>query len=175
MPTSRSHPIAAVALRPPPATPRSPSLAPAYARLTDYSPAGFESWGRGRLPDQLGLEMVSTDPDHLAARLLVRPSVLAPHGMVHGGTFVALADTLCGYGCIVNLPPGAAGFVTVELKNNFLGSASDGVLLCDARPLHLGRTTQVWDAEITHDRSLRLLAQFRCTQMVMWPKERAER
>jgi 1,4-dihydroxy-2-naphthoyl-CoA hydrolase len=163
-----THPLAAVPLRPP-VSPRSPSLAPAYARLTDYSPAAFERWGRGRLSEALGIEMLTTEPRHVSARVVVRPAILAPHGMVHGGSFVAIADTLCGYGCVINLPAGAAGFVTIELKNNFLGSATDGVLRCDARPLHLGRNTQVWDAEITHERSQRLLTQFRCTQMVMWP------
>jgi uncharacterized protein (TIGR00369 family) len=173
MPSSQPHPIAAAALRSPPPSaplPRSSALASPYARLTDFSPAAFERWGMGRLPEQLGVEMLSTDRRHLVARAVVRPTILAPHGFVHGGTFVALADTLCGYGCIVNLPEGASGFVTLELKTNFIGTASDGVLRCDARPLHLGGTTQVWDAEVVHERSQRTLVLFRCTQMVMWPK-----
>ncbi len=165
---SPSHPIAAVPLRRAVAAPAS--LSPAYARLTDYSPAAFERWGAGRFPEQLGIEMLSTDPRHLVARAAVRPEILAPHGLVHGGTFVAIADTLCGYGCVVNLPEGAAGFVTLELKTNFLGSAGDGVIRCDARPVHLGRTTQVWDAVLVHERSQRTLVEFRCTQMVMWPR-----
>jgi uncharacterized protein (TIGR00369 family) len=118
----------------------------------------------------LGIEMLATKPDEVLARVPMRPELLAPHGYVHGGALTAIADTLCGYGCIVNLPAGASGFVTVELKTNFLGTATDGALVCWARPLHRGRTTQVWDSEVHDEATRKVLVTFRCTQMVLWPK-----
>ena len=77
----------------------------------------------------------------------------------------AAATVPCG-----RCPQGAAGFTTIELKSNFLGSARDGVIQCTARPLHQGRTTQVWDAVVAAEGSAKPIAQFRCTQMILWPK-----
>ena len=106
----------------------------------------------------------------MAAELPVKPQLLAPNGYLHAGSLVTLADTLCGYGCVMNLPDGATGFTTVELKSNHLGTTLEGTVAGVATPAHLGRTTQVWDAVVTHLESGRTLALFRCTQMVLYPK-----
>lgn len=82
-----------------------------------------------------------------------------------------LDDTACGYGCFAHLPPGVERFTTVELKTNFLGTALDGTIACVARALHLGNTTQVWDAVVTNKASAETIALFRCTQMVLWPRK----
>jgi uncharacterized protein (TIGR00369 family) len=79
-----------------------------------------------------------------------------------------LADTLCGYGCMMHLPEGAQSFTTIELKSNHLCTARNGRVECSAHPVHLGRTTQVWDATVTA--AGKTIALFRCTQMVLWPK-----
>jgi len=81
-----------------------------------------------------------------------------------------IADTSCGYGCVALLPEGAKGFTTIELKSNFLGTAREGAIYCRATPVHLGRTTQVWDAVVTIEGTEKKIALFRCTQMVLWPK-----
>ena len=83
---------------------------------------------------------------------------------------ITLADTACGYGCRYSLPEGANGFTTIELKSNHLGTARDGHVDCVATPVHRGRTTQVWDATVTHRESGKALVMFRCTQMVLYPK-----
>jgi 1,4-dihydroxy-2-naphthoyl-CoA hydrolase len=98
----------------------------------------------------------------------VRAELLAPNGFLHAASVIALADTLCGYGAIANLPEGAKGFTTIELKSNFLGTVLDGVIACEATPVHRGRTTQVWDAVISDAAGGRRLALFRCTQMILW-------
>ena len=82
----------------------------------------------------------------------------------------SLADTAAGYGRVANLPPGTNGFTTIELKSNDLATALDGHVDCTARPAHVGRTTQVWDATVTLRESGRTLALFRCAQMVLHPK-----
>jgi uncharacterized protein (TIGR00369 family) len=104
------------------------------------------------------------------SRMSVAQSVMAPNGYLHAASIVALADTSCGYGCIALLPEGASGFTTVELKANFLGTARAGAILCRATPVHLGRTTQVWDAVVTVEGTGARIALFRCTQMVLWPR-----
>lgn len=139
-----------------------------YIRLDDHSAASFNRFGTGHLPAHLGIEVLAVEPGLVTARARIQPALMAPNGFLHGGTIVALADTLCGYGCIANLPEGATGFTTVELKSNFLGTMREGVVACEARPVHLGRTTQVWDAVVLDAASRRQLALVRCTQLVLW-------
>jgi len=75
----------------------------------------------------------------------------------------------CGFGCLASLPEGAIGFATGELKTNFIGSAREGGVSCAARVVHTGRSTQVWDAEIQSEATGKVLALFRCTQMLLYP------
>ena len=82
--------------------------------------------------------------------------------------FVGLADTAAGYGCVASLPEGAAGFTTIELKSNFLGTVREGRIVTVATNAHAGRTTQVWDAVVTNEATGAKIALFRCTQMVLW-------
>ena len=96
---------------------------------------------------------------------------MAPNGFLHAGSVISLADTACGVGCIASLPDGASSFTTIELKTNFLGTATEGdTLTCEGRMPHGGRTTQVWDAEVRAMSDNKLLAMFRCTQLVLWPR-----
>ena len=125
--------------------------------------------GVGKLPGLLGIELISVAEGLLIAELKVREELLAPNGYLHAATVVGLADTMCGYGCISHLPEGAKGFTTIELKSNHLGTALDGTIYVEARPVHLGRTTQVWDAVVKHRETAKTIALFRCTQMVLWP------
>jgi uncharacterized protein (TIGR00369 family) len=133
-----------------------------------------EEWnaaGAGKLPGHLGLVFVKVEPKEVVARVAVREALMAPNGYLHAGTVVTLADTCCGYGTVMALPEGASGFTTIELKSNFFGSVREGTLVCVARPLHQGRTTQVWDATVAPEGAAdKPIAQFRCTQMVLWPK-----
>lgn len=126
--------------------------------------------GRGKLPGHLGIVITLATPQQVRGEFTVRGVLLAPNGYLHAGSLVTLADTLCGYGCTLNLPDHATGFTTVELKSNHLGTTLDGTVAAAATPAHLGRSTQVWDAVVTHVQSGRTLALFRCTQMVLYPK-----
>jgi 1,4-dihydroxy-2-naphthoyl-CoA hydrolase len=122
----------------------------------------------GSLPEHMGLEWTEVRPGVVKGRFVVKPHHMAPNGFLHAASVIALADTACGYGCVRSLPEGANGFTTIELKSNFLGTARDGVVECHARLTHGGRTTQVWDAEVTA--AGKTLALFRCTQMVLYPR-----
>ena len=127
--------------------------------------------GTGYLPGYLGIVITSFGPGKMCAELAVTPQLMAPNGYLHAGTIVTLADTASGYGCVANLPEGANGFTTIELKTNFLGTALSGVIACVAKAAHLGRNTQVWDATVAHRDTGKTLAMFRCTQMVLYPKD----
>jgi 1,4-dihydroxy-2-naphthoyl-CoA hydrolase len=125
------------------------------------------------LPALLGLQVVDVADGELKMRVPIQAQLLAPNGYLHAASVIGLADTACGFACIAHLPQGAENFTTIELKTNFLGTATTGSLLARARPLHLGRTTQVWDANVSHVESGRTIAEFRCTQLVLWPKAQA--
>ncbi len=123
---------------------------------------------KGTLPDVAGFQLLSVDDKHLTGAIDIQPHHLAPNGYLHAASVIMLADTLCGYGCMLHLPEGAQSFTTIELKSNHLGTAREGRVEGSARAVHLGRTTQVWDATVTA--AGKTIALFRCTQMILWPK-----
>ena len=130
----------------------------------------FSHRARGTLPEHLGIEVTNVAPGELSAEIVIGPHHLAPNGFLHAGTIVTLADTACGYGCFVNLPEGAENFTTIELKSNHLGTAREGAIAVTAKAVHMGKTTQVWDATVTNKGNGKTIALFRCTQMVLYPK-----
>jgi len=118
------------------------------------------------LPGHLGIEIDSAETGRVTAHMKVERHHMAPHGYLHAASVIALADTSCGYGCLLNLPEGGTGFTTIELKANFLRTAREGTIACEATLVHGGRTTQIWDATVT-DPGGRTMALFRCTQLVL--------
>src|ERR671918_755694 len=105
--------------------------------MTTRTHEDFNRFGSGHLPGLVGVEIVTVKPEAVESRMTVRREVMAPNGFLHAASVIALADTSCGYGCLVNLPEGAKGFTTVELKSNFVGTAREGVIACRAAPVHL--------------------------------------
>jgi uncharacterized protein (TIGR00369 family) len=125
---------------------------------------------QGFLPAYLGLEWLEAQNGLVKGRLSIERRHLAPNGFLHAATVIALADSACGYGTIVSKPADAANFTTIELKSNFLGTAREGGIFCEARLAHGGRSTQVWDAEVRNETTGKTIALFRCTQMLLYPK-----
>ncbi|HYP47229.1 MAG TPA: PaaI family thioesterase [Thermoleophilaceae bacterium] len=123
----------------------------------------------GSFPGDLGIEVVRIEDAEVEGRLAVDARHLHPGGYVHGGVWVAFADTVAAWGTIRNLASGY-GFTTIELKANVFASARPGhVLHALARPLHLGRSTQAWEVRMRRDE--RDAAFFVCTQMLLGPSE----
>jgi uncharacterized protein (TIGR00369 family) len=127
----------------------------------------LQELGSSGFPGLLGIEFEQAGDGFVRARLALEEKHMAPNGYLHAGTVVGFADSACGYGCILNLPEGATGFTTVELKTNFLRSAQPGVTIVAAAELvHGGRTTQLWDATVS-DPEGRKMALFRATQLIL--------
>ncbi|GGK32373.1 hypothetical protein GCM10008955_27810 [Deinococcus malanensis] len=126
--------------------------------------------GTGLLPSLIGIRFTHADKGLLRSELTVRPELLAPNGFLHAASVIALADTTCGYGTRMLLPEEANGFTTIELKSNHLSTAREGLITCEARVVHSGRTTQVWDAEVRAPTG-KIMALFRCTQAVLYPRD----
>ncbi len=134
---------------------------------TDHTLERLLDRQRGTLPEWLGFRATALEQGTLTAELAVRPEMLAPNGFLHAATVVGLADTACGYACLAHLPETARSFTTIELKSNFLGTATEGTIRAVAQGVHLGRSTQVWDATVFAPDG-KTIALFRCTQMVLY-------
>ena len=131
----------------------------------------FTERQKGHLPGELAIEWAEVATGRASGRFTVTQKHMAPNGFVHAASVIALVDSACGYACVCSLPDGASGFTTIEIKTNYLGTAKVGeVVTCEARLVHGGRMTQVWDAEATNETTGKPMAVFRCTQMVLWPK-----
>jgi 1,4-dihydroxy-2-naphthoyl-CoA hydrolase len=123
---------------------------------------------QGSFPGDLGIELVSIADDEARGRMAVDRRHLHPGGYVHGGVWVAFADTVAAWGTRRNLPAQRA-FTTVELKANVFAAGRPGdVLEGVGRPLHVGRRTQVWEVRIL--RGERTCAFFTCTQLILAPE-----
>ena len=134
------------------------------------APTTLNKMCQGKLPGLLGIKVTAVGDKEVRTEMEITEANLAPNGYLHAGSVVSLADTSCGNGCIANLPEGASGFTTIELKSNHLGTARSGTIECVATPVHKGRTTQVWDAVVTSKDTGKTIALFRCTQMVLYAR-----
>src|SRR5829696_2543902 len=126
--------------------------------------------GIGTLPGLIGLLILEAEGDRISSRLDLREELMARNGYLHAATVVALADTSCGEGALVNLPEGAESGTPIELHSNCVGTKRGGAIGCEAKLVHGGRTTQVWDASVSDEESGKPIALFRCTQMILYPR-----
>ena len=125
----------------------------------------------GLLPGEMGLVWEELAHGRATGSFEVARRHMAPNGYLHAASVIGLADTASGFGCMASLPDGASGFTTVEMKSNFLATARLGETVgCEARLVHGGRQTQVWDAEVVNRSTGKTMALFRCTQMILYPR-----
>jgi uncharacterized protein (TIGR00369 family) len=116
----------------------------------------------GALAEKMGIEWVEVEPSRVVARMPVEGNT-QPLGLLHGGASAVLAETLASVGGWLNAP--GKMVLGLELKVNHLRSARDGWLIGTGVPIHLGRTTQLWELRIT-DENDRLIAFSTCTLAV---------
>ena len=143
---------------------------PAVTHRPDVTPTYLNTRSEGSLIEWMGVNFLSVEDGKLTADMIITANHMAPNGFLHAAGIIALADSACGNGTIAHLPDGAESFTTIELKSNHLGTARSGTLFCTATARHLGRTTHVWDAIVTHVDTGKTIALFRCTQMILWPR-----
>lgn len=113
----------------------------------------------------LGIVFTEVSKDRILAEMVAREEHTNGADVVHGGIYMAFADTLGARGAIMNLPDGCVTS-TLESKTNFLRGAPTGKLIGEATPVHVGRTTQVWQTVVTNEAGKRL-AVISQTQIVM--------
>lgn len=130
----------------------------------------LNAFARNKHPGSVGIELEICESDLVTGRMTVSEHVIAGTGFLWAPVVITLADWLCAAGMSPNLPEGAS-FTTVELKTNFLGSAREGEVVSGrATPAHRGKSTHVWDVEVRNENTNRVIALFRCTQMILYPK-----
>ena len=134
------------------------------------TPEYFMKCDADNLPGVLDIKVTDVKKGMLKAQLEVSRKHLSINGFLHAGTLITLADSAAGYGCMANLPDGASGFTTIELKSNMTSSVKEGVISCASECVHSGRTTQVWESIVTSEVTGKMLAKFICTQLVIYPK-----
>jgi uncharacterized protein (TIGR00369 family) len=127
-------------------------------------PANLTERFRGTLGELLGIRFVETSRDRVAAELPIRDALRTVGGAVHGGTLMALADTVGAAATVLNLPPGATT-TTLESKTNLAAGRAD-VIRAESTCLHRGRRTMVWQTRVTEPDG-RLLSLTIQTQMVL--------
>ena len=121
-------------------------------------------WNTG-LMTHLGIEFVEVTPDRVLARLKVTERLMTVGGTVHGGTLMAFADTIGAAGTVANLSA-EQRTATLESKTNFIAGCRGGTLHAEARPIHKGKRTHVWETRITDDAG-KLLSVTTQTQMIL--------
>src|SRR5438309_9162523 len=128
-------------------------------------PSLFNERMQGTLSTLLGLRIVEASPDRVVAELTIRDDLRTVGGSLHGGTLMALADTVGATATVLNLPAGATT-TTLESKTNFFAAGRAGTVRAEATPLHRGKRTMVWQTRVT-DEAGRLLSLTIQTQMVL--------
>jgi uncharacterized protein (TIGR00369 family) len=107
-----------------------------------------------------GIELTDASVDHCEGRVVITPDHHQPYGVVHGGVYCTLIETLASTGAALwAMEQGMAGAVGVTNKTDFLRATTDGVLLGRATPIHRGRTQQLWQVDVTRDADGKLVAQ----------------
>ena len=117
-------------------------------------------------PGLMGVRLLTLEPERVVAELVVRPDLCTAGGILHGGAYMAFADTLGAIGGVMTLPPGA-GTTTLESETNFFRGAPVGSTIeGEATPLHVGRRSSVWQTRVTNGEG-KLLALVIQTQMTL--------
>jgi 1,4-dihydroxy-2-naphthoyl-CoA hydrolase len=124
------------------------------------------------LSQTLQMTIVEQSPDRVVMTMPVTASHQQPWGYLHGGASIALAETAATLGAFLNCPPNMVAFGQ-EINANHLRAVREGILTATATPLHLGRTSQVWDIHIRDDQN-KLICVSRCTLAVISSSPRGE-
>ena len=126
----------------------------------------INTMGARSMPGYLGISFVEVGPDFIRAEMPVSERTKQPFGILHGGASAALAETVASVAGWYCVDQSSKVVVGVELNVNHIRSKTEGMLTATGRPLHLGRTTQVWEVRI-HDEDDRLVAVSRLTAAVV--------
>ena len=110
----------------------------------------------------LGHEMIEINENYVESKLIITKDHKQPMGLVHGGIYSTLAETICSYGANFN---GVGVFVGVNNNTDFLSSVTDGEIVCKAKPIKKGRSYQLWECNISHNGKLVAVSKVRLSRL----------
>jgi 1,4-dihydroxy-2-naphthoyl-CoA hydrolase len=117
-------------------------------------------------PGLMGVRLTELAPERVRAEMLVRPELCTAGGILHGGAYMAFADTLGAVGTVINMPAGARTATTDSSTKFIAGAKLGSTVTAECVALHRGRTTMVWQTSI-HSADGKLCAVVTQTQLVM--------
>jgi len=127
----------------------------------------------GGFNKSMGLHFVKAAPNEFVAEIEIDERHLQPYGIVHGGVYAGMIETLCSTGAALNVFSEGKSAVGLENTTSFLRAVRSGTLRCTARPILTGRRSHVWEAQVTDDRD-RLVATGRVRLIVLEPGSEAD-
>jgi len=127
----------------------------------------------GGFNKSMGLRFVKAAPNEFVAEIEIDERHLQPYGIVHGGVYAGMIETLCSTGAALNVFSEGKSAVGLENTTSFLRAVRSGTLRCTARPVLTGKRSHVWEAQVTDDRD-RLVATGRVRLMVLEPGSAAD-
>jgi 1,4-dihydroxy-2-naphthoyl-CoA hydrolase len=133
-------------------------------RMEDFTDLGKDTMGAF-----IGIEWVEIGSDFIKARMPVDHRTKQPYGLLHGGASCVLAETIGSVASAFVIDPSKYNCVGLEINANHLRSAKDGFVTGIAKPIHLGKSTHVWDIRI-HDDNEKLICISRLTVAVIEKK-----
>jgi 1,4-dihydroxy-2-naphthoyl-CoA hydrolase len=122
--------------------------------------------GKGNMAEWLGIEITEVGDDYLKATMPIDHRTRQPYGLLHGGASVVLAETLGSVGAAFVVDRNKYDCVGLEINANHLRGVREGLVTAIARPVHIGKTTQVWDIRI-HDSRDKIVCISRITIAVL--------
>ena len=127
--------------------------------------AAIMAWMEGlgqTMMSTLGMTIQEYTPERVVGTMPITPAVHQPMGILHGGASAAFAETLASFGSMLHVDLETSVPVGIEINANHIRSRSEGNLIGEAIPLHIGRTTQIWDIKL-RDEGGALVCVSRCT------------
>ncbi len=130
--------------------------------MTDRSPFNIQN----TVMNTLGIEIVEYTPERVVATMPVTPKTHQPFGIMHGGVSVVIAETVASAGSYQFIDPQTQRAVGLEINANHIRSQRDGIVKAIGTPVHIGRTTIIWDIRIYNEEE-KLVCISRCTMAVI--------
>ncbi len=127
----------------------------------------------GGFNKSMGLLFVKAAPNEFVAEIKIDERHLQPYGIVHGGVYAGMIETLCSTGAALNVFSEGKSAVGLENTTSFLRAVRSGTLRCTARPVLTGRRSHVWEAQVADDRD-RLVATGRVRLIILEPGSEAD-
>ncbi|TAJ52385.1 MAG: hotdog fold thioesterase [Nevskiaceae bacterium] len=115
------------------------------------TPEQIQRTAANSMSGHIGLKITEIGPDYVRGTMPVDQRTKQPYGRLHGGANVVLAEELGSFGANMCLDPAEAFAVGLEINANHLRGVTSGTVTGTARPLHIGRSTQVWEIRIENE------------------------